>query len=91
MHMPMPGMGGEHHPTLHGHRRRPMMVMAFVMFHSLFFMAATTCFLQAINRVASAMKLESRLKALKAVPDAFTDEERSVLIEKITRHAVGPF
>ncbi len=93
MHMQMPGMmGGEHHGGPMHHRqlhRPPAAVMAFLMFHWLFYAAATVCFLGAINRAASAFKLEARVKALKNVPDAFTEEERAVLIHKVRARALG--
>jgi len=93
MHMQMPGMmGGEHHggPMHHGgFRHPPMVVMTFLMFHWLFYAAATVCFLGALNRAASAFKLEARVKALKDVPDAFTEEERAVLIHKVRARALG--
>jgi hypothetical protein len=88
MHMRMMGMGHGHHGRFHP--RPPAAMVAFVMFHCVFYAAATVCFLGAINRAANAKKLESRIKALKAVPDAFTEEERAVLIHKITTRALGP-
>jgi hypothetical protein len=93
MHMNMPGMGGaEHHGGMmhHRHHGRPM-VMAFLLFHWLFYAAATTCFLGAINRAATALKTESRIKALKNMPDAFTEEEQMILIDKITARSLGGF
>jgi hypothetical protein len=90
MHMQMPGMGGESHGGPHNRRHRPpVAVMAFVMFHWLFFAAATTCFLGAVNRAAGALKLEARVKALKEMPEAFTEEERAELIHKVTTRALG--
>ena len=94
MHMGMPAMGGmgHHGGAHHGHHRMPpFAIMMVVMFHSLFWMAATVCFLGALNRGANALKLESRVKALKAFPEAFTEDEQMILIEKITMRAVGPF
>lgn len=92
MHMRMPAMGGgENHGGFHGgHGPNPMVFVGVLMFHWLFCMAATVCFLGAINRAASALKLMSRVKALHAVPEAFTEEERAVLIHKITTQALGP-
>jgi hypothetical protein len=63
--------------------------MAFLLFHWLFFAAATTCFLGAVNRAAGALKLEARVKALKEMPEAFTEEERAELIHKVTTRALG--
>lgn len=93
MHMNMPGMGGAEHQGgghLWGHRK-PMHFMVFMLFHSLFFTAATVCFLGAVNRASSALKMESRIKALKNMPDAFTEDEQMFLIEKITSHALAHF
>jgi hypothetical protein len=89
MQMHMPGMGEQHGPHM-PFRRHPLM-MVFVMFQSVFWTAAAVCFLGAANRAANALKLESRVKALKAVPDAFTEEERIELIHKVTTRARGPF
>jgi hypothetical protein len=101
MHMPdMAGAGhhagGPHgHHGSHGHHghhgRGKMPMMMFVMFHSLFAIAATVCFLGALNRAANALKLESRVSALTSMPDAFSEDEQLVLIEKITTRALGPF
>jgi hypothetical protein len=83
--------GGEHHGGFHGGGRgpHPMVFVGVLMFHWLFCMAATVCFLGAINRAACALKLMSRVKALHAVPEAFTEQERAVLIHKITTRALG--
>jgi hypothetical protein len=92
MHMSMPGMAGEHHGGPHRRRRRrPVVLMAFLLFHWLFYAAATTCFLGAVNRAAGALKMQSRMKALKAMPEAFTEEERAELIHKVTTRALGPY
>jgi hypothetical protein len=89
MDMHMPQMGGMDH---HGGGRHgpPMFIMGFVMFHGVLMIASMVCFLGALNRGANALKLESRVKALKAVPDEFTDEERDYLIHKIKTRALGP-
>jgi hypothetical protein len=90
MHMNMPPIGG-HHGAHHPLRRSRPIMMAVVMFHGIFSVAATVCFLGAVNRAANALKLESRIKALKAVPDAFTEEERVELIHEVTTRAIGPY
>jgi hypothetical protein len=88
MDMRMPQMGGtDHHGG--GHYGPPMFLVGFVMFHWLFMIGSMVCLLGAINRGANALKLESRVKALKAVPDEFTDDERDYLIHKITTRALG--
>jgi hypothetical protein len=89
MHAPMPGVGGPH-PGHHRMMRRRAMLMCFVLCESLFWTATGVCALGALNRMANALKLESRVKALKAVPDAFTEEERSELVHKIAVRAMGP-
>jgi hypothetical protein len=90
MQMHMPGMGDENggHGH-HGHHRPPIVVMAILAFHCLFFAAATTCFLGAVNRAAGALKLTARVKALKDFPEAFTEDEREYLIEKVRDSTFG--
>jgi len=89
MQMQMPPMGA-HRPHGPFHRRHPLM-LGFLLFQSLFCMAAVTCFLGAVNRAAGALKLEARIKALKKMPDAFTEEEQIELIHKVTTRALGGF
>jgi hypothetical protein len=89
MEMRMPHMAGMDHPG-GGHHGPPIALLAIALFHMLLCFASTVCFLGALNRGASALKLEARIRALKAVPEAFTDEERVVLIHKITTRALGP-
>jgi len=91
MYMPSlrPG-GGAHHSRRRTHFLKPNpMVIYFVLVESLFWAGCATCFLFALNRIASGIKLEARLKALKAIPDAFTEEERLELIHKIKTRALG--
>lgn len=45
--------------------------------------ASITCFLYAINRIASALRLSARVKALDEFEDSYSPEERDALIEKI--------
>ena len=49
----------------------------------LFVAAAIVCFLGAINRLANGIALKGRVKALDKFGDAYTPEEREVLIHKI--------
>jgi hypothetical protein len=91
--------GGEHvgHPGQHRGamwrppfmRRPPLPMIFFFLFVNLFWMAAATCFLGALRELASAQKTQARLKALKQMPDAFTEEEREVLIHKVKARAIG--
>jgi len=93
MHMRMPGMGGGHGPHHHGHqfmKKNPMLV-CFFLFETMFWALAAVCFLGAINRAASSVKLISRVKVLKAMPEAFTEDERLELIQKMKSRALGPF
>jgi len=90
MHMHMPGAAEGH--AGHGHHRhhRPP-VVAIVMFatHWLFYAAATTCFLGAMNRIANAMQLRARVKVLTKLPEALDDDERIYLIDKVASSALG--
>ena len=88
-HIHMPELGGAH-----GHRmplRRHPMMLAFLVFHWLFYALATVCFLGAVNRAAGALKLSARIQALDELPEAFTEEERIILIHKVTTRALGGF
>lgn len=90
MHMPdMPKLhlGGEH--TSHRRFMRPNpMFLWFILVESLYWAGCAACFLFAMHRIADGMKLQGRLKALKAMPDAFTDEERVELIHKVKSQAL---
>lgn len=92
MHMPMPMMGGEHAPHRNSRfmKKHPMLV-CLVLFQTVFCSLATVCFLGAINRAANSVKLVSRVKVLKAMPEAFTEDERLELIQKMKSRALGPF
>jgi hypothetical protein len=86
--MRMPEMAGQHHRA--PMRRHPMMA-AFFLFHCVFYALAMVCFLGAINRAAGALKLNARIKALHEMPEAFTEEERIILVHKVTTRALGGF
>jgi hypothetical protein len=94
MGMRMHGMvgGGQHGAMFHGgeHHAAPMALLAGLVLHWLLCIVASVCFLGAITRASNSLKLMSRIKALDAVPEAFTEEERTVLIRKITTRALGP-
>ena len=45
--------------------------------------AAIACFLRAAHRIAHALMLAGRVAAIDALEDAYTPEEREVLIHKI--------
>ncbi len=82
----------KHHGGPHNGSAKMVMApffMLFVLFESLFCTAAVTCFLYAVNRMAGALKMQARMKALDKYGDAFTDEEREVLITKIKRRAMS--
>ena len=49
----------------------------------LFVGAAITCFLYALHRIAGALKLTARVKALHGFEDAYAPKERDSLIETI--------
>lgn len=74
-------------PTHHDHKHHLLkpnpMFFVFVLAESVFWALAATCVMAALHRIASALKLQARVKVLKAVGDAFTEEERERLIHKI--------
>ena len=45
--------------------------------------AAVACFLYAMHRIAAGLMLTGEIKALKQFEDAYTPEEREILIHKI--------
>lgn len=70
------------------HHRMGPMFMVFVLFESIFWGAAATCFLCALHRIAAALHTEARIAALRKMSDAYTDEEREVLVHKIKSHTL---
>ena len=61
--------------------REPETVYGLV--RDLFLGASITCFLCALHRIASALKLGARVKALDEFKSSYAPEERDSLIEKI--------
>ena len=61
--------------------RRPETVLGLV--RDIFLAASITCFLYALNRIASALSLSARVKALDEFEKSYAPEERDALIEKI--------
>lgn len=59
----------------------------FAFVEKLFWAAAATCFLYAAHRVATALKLQARVKILDDLEDDLTDEEREVLLAKVKARA----
>ncbi len=55
----------------------------YALVRDLFIAAALVCFLGALNRVARGLILTGRVKAFDELEDAYTPEEREVLIHKI--------
>ena len=97
-HQWMGGHSGHHGKHGHGHgpfhrkslmMRNPWMLGLFI-FNAVFWAAIAVCFVSAANRAASAQKTIARLKALSKIPEAFTDEERAVLIHKVKATVLGP-
>lgn len=66
----------------------PVFALFFLM-ESLFWAGVATCFLLALNRIAGASRLQAKMKALDKYGDAFTDDEREVLISKIKQKAMS--
>lgn len=54
----------------------------------LFVAAAIVCFLGAINRIANALMLGGRVRALDKLGDAYTPEEREILIHKTKQQSI---
>jgi len=55
----------------------------FDVLRTIYWAAAAACFLLAIHRIAYGLTLTSRVAAFDALEDAYTPEEREVLIHKI--------
>ncbi len=82
----------KNHGGRHMGPAKMMMAPVFALFfllESLFWAAAATCFLAAIHRIADTLKMQARMKALDKYGDAFTDDEREVLISKIKHKAMS--
>jgi hypothetical protein len=88
MHLPNMHSGAPH--TAHRRFLRPSpLVIWFLLVENLFWAGCATCLLYALHRIAGGIATEARLKALKAMPEAFTEEERVVLVRKVKSHALG--
>lgn len=85
MHMHMPGMPTKHH----GHIMRKKMMWASVF--GVLWMLGASLLVLAVSKNASAAMITARLKALKKVPDAFTEEERMLLEHRIASSALRGF
>jgi hypothetical protein len=55
----------------------------FDLVRTVFLAAAITCFLSALHRVADGLILNGQVSAYDALEDAYTPEERELLIHKI--------
>jgi hypothetical protein len=55
----------------------------FYLFWVLFYAAATSCFLYAVNRIAATLQTGVRVKVLKELGPELTDEEREALVAKV--------
>jgi hypothetical protein len=55
----------------------------FDLVRAVFIAGAITCFLMASHRIANGLILNGRISAYDALEDAYTPEEREVLIHKI--------
>jgi hypothetical protein len=62
----------------------------FIFVESVFWALAATCFLLGVHRIASSLHTGARLKALKEMGDAYTDEERERLVHSIKTRTLGP-
>lgn len=81
----------KHHGGHHGGPAKMVMAPVFALFfllETVFWAAAATCFLGAVVHIARAQTMLARMKALDKYGDAFTDEEREVLISRIKHKAL---
>lgn len=81
---------GRHHmpPTM---RMMKPFFLLFVLVETVFCALVATCFLYALHRIATALRTEARIRALEKMPEAFTEEEREVLVHKIKTRTLGSF
>ncbi|MDO8964897.1 MAG: hypothetical protein Q7W30_10470 [Coriobacteriia bacterium] len=92
MHMPsIPHAGRGHGHNRHRRMRPSPLFICFVLVESVFWAGCAACLLSAVHRVADGIRMQARLKALKVMPDAFTDEERLALIHKIKSRALSSY
>jgi hypothetical protein len=61
----------------------------FYLFWVLFYAAATTCFLYAVNRIAATLKTGVRVKVLKELGPDLSAEERETLVAKVKSRAMS--
>jgi hypothetical protein len=76
------------HANPHHHRHCPCLGVLHLI-EKVFWAAAATCLLYAVHRIATALKLNARVKVLDEMGDTLTDEERAVLTEKIKARALN--
>lgn len=70
---------------MHDHLDEPDGLFGLVRF--LFNAAAVTCFLYAAHRIANGLILTSQVAAFDELEDAYTPEERELLIHKIKHNS----
>lgn len=79
-------------PSKHHHRgsclRSPCLA-GFLFVEKLFWAAAATCLLYAVHRIATALKLQARVKVLDELGDALSDEEREQLVGRVKARALS--
>jgi len=88
-HLQLPGGHSGSHPMFH-HGHHTVRKVVFLCF-GLFWAGSVVCALGAVNKIASSLKMEARMKALDKMPEAFTEEERLELVQKITTRALAAF
>lgn len=64
-------------------------VTLFGLVKALFLAGSITCFLLAAHRIASGLRLTARVAAYDSLEDAYTPEEREMLIHRIKRDSLG--
>jgi hypothetical protein len=88
MHMPSMHSGAAHASHRRFLRPNPFVIW-FLLIENLFWAVCAGCLVCALHRIAGGITTGARLKALKTMPEAFTEEERVVLVHKIKARALG--
>ncbi|MDH4140882.1 MAG: hypothetical protein OEV43_09970 [Coriobacteriia bacterium] len=60
----------------------------YALVRDIFVAASVTCFLYALHRIATGVALGGRVRALREFREAYTPEEREVLIHRIKRESL---
>lgn len=70
-------------------KKREQGFLLFVLVESVFWALVGLCSAAALQRIAGALKLRARVEALDEFGDAFTVEEREIVISRIKQSSLG--